>query len=59
VVNTWIIIYTIDSRPIALLLGLATIGSGLMAYGVFARQLRRSGGNAERKIAAQSPNPSC
>lgn len=50
--NAWIIIYTINSRPIASLLGLATIGSGLAAYGVFARQARRSGGHGERKDAA-------
>jgi APA family basic amino acid/polyamine antiporter len=53
--NAWIIVYSINSRPLASLLGLATIGSGLMAYGVFARQARRSGGNAEPKDVTQNP----
>jgi APA family basic amino acid/polyamine antiporter len=50
--NAWIITYSINSRPIASLLGLATIGSGLVAYAVFARQANRSGGNAKREEAA-------
>ena len=50
--NAWIITYTLNSRPVASLLGLATIGSGIMAYGLFARQ---AGSNTEPKDATQNP----
>ena len=50
--NAWIITYTLNSRPVASLLGLATIGSGIIAYGLFARQ---AGSNTEPKDATQNP----
>jgi APA family basic amino acid/polyamine antiporter len=55
--NVWIITYTLNSRPLASLLGLATIGSGLAAYYVFSRQACRSGDNTSPQDATPNPKP--
>ena len=38
--NLWIIFFSITSRPVAALIGLGTIGMGIIAYLFFARMLK-------------------
>ena len=40
--NLWIIYFSIKSRPIASLLGLVTIGSGILVYAYFSRRRKRN-----------------
>ena len=39
--NVWIIYFSIKSRPIASLLGIVTIGSGILVYACFSRRRKR------------------
>ncbi|GAB6096147.1 amino acid permease [Desulfatiferula olefinivorans] len=38
--NLWIIVFSVKSRPMGALFGLATMGIGLLAYGLFTRKTR-------------------
>ncbi|MDX9786947.1 MAG: amino acid permease [Desulfobacterales bacterium] len=47
--NLWIILYSVKSRPVTALFGLATIGLGMVAYAFFERRQSRKSGLAQLK----------
>jgi APA family basic amino acid/polyamine antiporter len=54
--NLWIIVYSIKSRPVAALIGLATIGLGLLAYLFFERRCHPKHHRAVAEDLLQGPN---